>query len=195
MHRRRGRAVRTAGACGVLAACLSACAKPGVDVDTPVPVLAPDGSVIPGPFAPASMRIHPLTTIERDQNGQAQVVLHVELRDAWGDVIKGMGTLRVQLLRPTGLGGGGPERVEIEWELDLGDLDANVRHYDPSTRTYRVLLGNLPAWAAALAPAGEAEAPSRGVDRFAVVVLFTTRQADGRETVMRDRFVVRGRGG
>src|SRR6187399_1229649 len=55
------------------------------------------------PFAPATLRIHPLTHIdtgERSQHPQTQaceVVLHFELLDRFGDSVKGLGSLSVEL--------------------------------------------------------------------------------------------------
>ncbi|MFI4898387.1 MAG: hypothetical protein ACIARR_11235, partial [Phycisphaerales bacterium JB059] len=85
-------------ACGAL----GGCARPG---SLPRESMPATGQLTGGPFAPASMRVYPLTQIERTGEGEARLVLHLELRDAWGDTVKGIGNLQVQLLRG-GAGGG-----------------------------------------------------------------------------------------
>jgi hypothetical protein len=84
-----------------------------------------DGLVLPGPFAPKAMRVHPLTHGELDADGNARVVLHVELKDAWGDTTKGVGRVQVQLWRD----GGGAEEGE-RWAVDLRSLGENASFYD-----------------------------------------------------------------
>ena len=138
-----------------------------------------DGLVLPGPFAPKAMRVHPLTHGELDADGNARVVLHVELKDAWGDTTKGVGRVQVQLWRD----GGGAEEGE-RWAVDLRSLGENASFYDSATRTYRIVLGGLPAWFAAAVR-------ERADDAARVRVLFMTSEVDGTAVVLRDEFVVR----
>ncbi len=138
-----------------------------------------DGLVLPGPFAPKAMRIHPLTHAETDADGNPRVVLHVELKDAWGDTTKGVGRLQVQAWP----GGGSSEDGE-RWAVDLRSLGENASFYDSATRTYRIVLGGLPAWLDS--------AVREGVDTPARVrVLFLTSEVDGAAVVLRDESVVR----
>ena len=52
---------------------------------------------VPGPFRPSAMRVHPLTHTEIRSDGESVMVLHVELKDPWGDTVKGVGQVQVQL--------------------------------------------------------------------------------------------------
>ncbi|MDX2116304.1 MAG: hypothetical protein SFZ24_11895 [Planctomycetota bacterium] len=99
------------------------------------------------PFVPARLSIHPLTRVVRSGPGSAGATIdaHVELRDAAGDEVKGVGRLVFELERD---GGGiegmtGRERIS-RWETDLTDLAANSSAYDRVTRTYRFQLTGLP---------------------------------------------------
>lgn len=159
-------------ACGVL----GGCARPG---SLPRESMPATGQLTGGPFAPASMRVYPLTQIERTGEGEARLVLHLELRDAWGDTVKGIGNLQVQLLRG-GAGGGRDERM---WEVDMRDPASNALYYDPATRTYRVQLRDLPDWAVAQS---EREGGS-----VRVLAVLNTPAPDGSERYLRDEYVIR----
>ncbi len=117
---------------------LTACAGPGPGVRTPE-IVDPrvQASAVRTPFAPHAIRIHPLTQISRDARGEPVISLHLELLDAWGDGVKGVGTLTVLV------SGAGQGR---RWDVDLLDLTTNAAAYDPATRTYRLQLGGLPDW-------------------------------------------------
>lgn len=153
------------------------CQPGGVVVREQV-VRTEDALVLPGPFAPKAMRIHPLTHAETDADGTPRVVLHMELTDAWGDTVKGIGRVQVRLWRE-GNAGGDP----VRWDVDLRGLGENADYYDPATRTYRIVLAGLPSWldSAVRAGAGE-EARLR--------VLFLTSRVDGTPLVLRDEFSV-----
>lgn len=103
---------------------------------------ADDGMVRPGPFSPAEMRIHPLTHVE-PIGTKKRIVLHIELRDGWGDTVKGIGDLSVHLRKSgsVSLGQGG-----TKWDIDLRDFEVNVSYFDSVTRTYRFVLSGLPEW-------------------------------------------------
>ncbi len=139
------------------------------------------GQLTGGPFAPASMRVYPLTHIEASGEDEARLVLHLELRDAWGDTVKGVGRLQVQLLRGGDMGGGG--RDERMWEVDMRDPEANALYYDPATRTYRVQLRDLPAWVAEQSRARSGQ--------VRVLAVLTTPAPDGSERYLRDEYVIR----
>ncbi len=157
---------------------LPACRQRGAVVKEQV-VRAGDGLVMPGPFAPKAMRVHPLTHAELDADGAARVVVHVELKDAWGDTVKGIGRLQAQVWAD-----GQSAQDAIRWDVDLRTLGDNASFYDPATRTYRIVLGGLPGWLDAAIREG---AGSAGRLR----VLFMTSEVDGSAVVLRDEFVVR----
>tara|TARA_R110000782_G_scaffold48744_5_gene106549 strand:- start:4207 stop:4758 length:552 start_codon:yes stop_codon:yes gene_type:complete len=159
------------------AALLPACQPAGVVVREQV-VRTEDGLVLPGPFAPKAMRIHPLTHAEIDADGEPRVVLHVELTDAWGDTVKGIGRVQSRLWRD-----GQSNEETTRWDIDLRALGDNASFYDPATRTYRIVLAGLPAW---LAEAVKAATPQQARLR----VLFLTSEVDGTPVVFRDEFTV-----
>ena len=105
---------------------------------------APDGRVLAAdirtPFAPARVRIHPLTHLGRDTSDDPVIVLHIEMLDAWDDGVKGVGLLSVEVV-----GAGTPR----QWDVDLFDMSVNAPAYDPHTRTYRFQLAGLPDWLSA----------------------------------------------
>ncbi|MEM1184165.1 MAG: hypothetical protein AAGI53_04095 [Planctomycetota bacterium] len=142
-----------------------------------------------GPFAPESMRVFPLTHAEVTPEGGAQVVLHLELRDRWGDTVKGTGQVKVRLYRGSansgGLLGSARQRQELTWDVDLTDLGLNAVLYDPSTRTYRIVLGELPEWAAGLATGG-------GNQAVTLVVVWIGRDSEGDVISLRDVYRLGG---
>lgn len=168
----------------VLAIGAGGCVEKLVDV---VVVVDESGRVEVGPFAPASLRVHPLTHLARDDQGRAMIVCHIEFADRWGDTTKGIGQLAVRLYRPLGASGKSA-RQEAAWDIDLTDLQYNATLYDPVTRTYRVQLGGLPGWVGDLVGGDElAPGPSR---RVILRVALTTWSAGGRETVLRDEMTI-----
>jgi hypothetical protein len=140
----------------------------------------------PGPFAPASLRVHPLTRIDRDESGSLRLVVYVELKDRWGDTAKGVGDLRVEVRRPGLSADAGDEAAA--WDVSLWDADRNAAYFDPSTRTYRVLLGSLPAWVAELAPADG----KRGARTARLLVQLRTPESDRGSRVLADEWEIGG---
>lgn len=158
-------------------AVLAACRGGGVVVREQV-VRTDDALVVPGPFAPHSMRIHPLTHAELDAEGEPRVVLHVELKDAWGDTVKGIGRVHAQVWAD-----GRSVDTATRWDVDLRALHDNAAFHDPATRTYRIILAGLPAWLA--------DAVRQGAPRPARVrVLFLTADTHGVPVVLRDETVI-----
>lgn len=143
-----------------------------------------DQSIPVGPFAPAFMQIHPLTHLERNADGTVSLLVHVQLRDRWSDICKGVGTIQFQLHEPTGLGGSGLEMWTQTWEIDLNDLDRNAVFYDPATQTYRFSLQGLPGWIQQMAPGGDRSATGPG--RFRIRARLTTPTPDGGQIVLVD---------
>jgi hypothetical protein len=161
------------GAAQVAAAAGPATQSAGLDLDA---------------LAPARLRIHPLTRLTREPVASAespewetQLACHLEFKDRFGHNVKALGTLRVELYRPTpgDSGAAVSENQELVWDLDLRDPDANSLLYDDLvTRTYIVYLGGLPDWAARWA-AGEAREPW-----VTLRATFTTADCDGRERLL-----------
>lgn len=103
-----------------------------------------EGDATLGPFAPARLRLHPLSHLDRDEAGlPKRLVCHAEFQDRWFDSVKACGVVEVQLYR--GSAAPGMDEQVAKWTVDLTDLEANARWFDPVTRTYRVQL-DLPAW-------------------------------------------------
>lgn len=165
---------------------MAACQPGGVVVREQV-VRTEDGLVVPGPFAPKAMRIHPLTHAEIDAEGNPRLVLHLELKDAWGDTVKGVGRVQAQVTRD-----GGPaaqaESDSTRWDIDLRGLNDNASFHDAATRTYRIVLGGLPRWLAGAVATGDAPGPPVAAR---VRVLFLTADTDGTPVVLRDEMTIR----
>lgn len=165
---------------------LTGCLKPQYQPVPDVQTLDYAGKV--GPFSPASLRVHPLTHLERDADGQVYLLTHIQLRDRWSDVCKGVGAIQFYLYKPTGLGGAGQEEQVLLWEASLYDLNQNAVFFDPATQTYRFRLSDLPDWVQQMAPGGD---PSLiGPGRFRIIVRLTTPTLDGGEAVLADEFVL-----
>lgn len=155
-------------ACG----CLAGCKLDRVIVSEVVE--NEEGMVIPGPFAPDAMRVHPLTHTE-NVGGETRLVVHIELSDGWGDTVKGLGTIRAEL-----------ERVDVQslgdasttWDIDVSGIEDNMSYFDSVTRTYRFVFTGVPAWFDELA-------------RGRLRVLFRTAKTNGEVSVLRDEYEVR----
>ena len=94
-----------------------------------------------GPFAPASLRVHPLTGFVRgDADGDLALEVHIELTDAWGHVVKGVGRVTLELYD----GRGGATSQLERWVIDLLDAEISSRPFDRVTRTYRFTLVGVP---------------------------------------------------
>lgn len=137
---------------------------------------------VPGPFRPAVMRVHPLTHTEMNADGEPVIILHVELKDPWGDTVKGVGQMQVQLRKQNETSVVGNHGTR--WDIDLRDIEINVSYFDSATRTYRVVIGGLPEWLGDSVRAQE-EVGAR------VRVLFRTSKADGEAVVLQDEYVMR----
>lgn len=155
---------------------------PGPSKAGPV-VAAPAGE----PFAPVVVRIHPLTHADAAAPGlpadRCVLVLHFELKDRFGDTVKGLGKLRAELYRPGPAPGA--EKQELSWEFaELANPERNAARFDQATRTYRVPL-SAPRWVAerVARPGGEAT-------WLKVRVVFTAIDAAGSERFLEDEFVM-----
>lgn len=145
------------------------------------------------PFAAASIRVHPLTQLDvhpqkadGTPDSMPRIVLHVEARDAYGDTVKALGTLRAELYAPgSGVEAGMETRI-AEWEqVALRDPAQNARRFDQATRTYRLQLGGtgkLAEWAKSTTtgPAGWLK----------LKVMFATLDPAGKPITLVDEFVL-----
>jgi len=98
------------------------------------------------PFAPTTMRIHPLTRIilASDHLDKMQIDLRIELDDRFGDTTKGIGSIRIRLFpRLAENENGNPDIRLALWKPEFQDIEANAAHFDHITRTYHFLL-NVP---------------------------------------------------
>lgn len=157
---------------------LAGCGLSPVGAEAPAR-LPPGGVVAASPFSPVSMRIYPLTHTELSARGGALLVVFIELKDQWGDTVKGAGALELRLTRE---GGGSDEPGDAVWSIDLSDLDRNAALYDPSTRTYRFALDGLPGWLSEIVRGGGAI--PRGIWLEAYL---RTVGPDGAAETLRDR--------
>lgn len=99
------------------------------------------------PFAPRSVRVHPLTHVDTpDPGGEGTLILHVELRDRFNDSVKSVGQMSVELTSGTpGAGFATGSQTRVRWDIgDITDPQASSRRFDPSTRTYRIPLKSPP---------------------------------------------------
>lgn len=137
----------------------------------------------PGPFAPVSLRIHPLTHIETGPTGEPTIICHVEFKDRWHQAVKAAGPLEIQLYRPAGGLQADMDRQDVRWPLPLDDLERNADWYDTVTRTYRFQLDLPPG----LVPSGSGSKDV--VVRLHAV--FAARTAEGGEVTLHDDYMMR----
>lgn len=170
-----------------LAACGVQRGVPTPGGSSPAPVAAASCDA----FAPRTMRIHPLTHIDAitDKGGTHPVlVLHVELKDRYGDTVKWLGAMQVTMSRPVVGMTPGLETQELRWDVrEFHVADTNAAYFDPTTRTYRIVL-ETPEWVGRLlseAPKGD------GPPAYVKVKAVLSIQAEGRERFVSDEFVVR----
>lgn len=136
-------------------------------------------------FEPAHLRIHPLTRVTRSADGSAVLMCHLELRDSFGQVVKTLGMVQVELFVADAQGkikdpGAPPERV---WPVDLRDPESNAAAYDDVvTRTYMLRLTALPPALADLADTGTTPgAKERASFALRARWLYKDAKGDGRQ--------------
>lgn len=167
---RRDRAARRAAATTLL---LVVAATPGciTDLTTPRDEIGTPGEIngrqviYVNPFAARELRIHPLTrVIEQDANNARSIEAHVELLDRFGHPVKSLGTLNFTLYRGDAGGSAANPLEQLKrWSVDLSNPAQNSAVYDIVTRTYQVILTDVPG--------------SNGSERgFELVVRFTSRE-------------------
>lgn len=92
------------------------------------------------------------------------MILHLELLDAWGESVKALGRLEVQLVAPGEIADEG--RVTV-WDVNLSTVNEHARHWDRATRTYRVPLRDVPAGVEEVLRGGRAASGARFLIRAA----------------------------
>ena len=99
-----------------------------------------------GVFEPVALRLHALTRFTVDpRSGEPVIEAHFEPIDRWSHGVKALGELVFELYRGAPASGGGAAGSQLRvWAVDLRDPETNSEQYDRVTRTYRVLLGDLP---------------------------------------------------
>lgn len=103
-----------------------------------------------GASEPRELRISPLTRVETDERGEAVLVVHLELVDAWGHSGKWLMLARVEVSeteRSAGDEKGAIGKDEARVDVDLTDPAVNAGAFDWITRTYVVRVKKLPSWA------------------------------------------------
>lgn len=146
------------------------------------------------PFAPSSVRIYPLTRLDRDASGQPVVIVYMETVDRWGDFTKALGTLELRVYAGDRALEGWPETLELSWPgIALTDLEENAAWYDPASKMYRFTLGGLSRSPRVSSAANELLDHSAGattIRRLRVVAALTTAGPDGREILLQDSYVI-----
>ncbi|MEL6739684.1 MAG: hypothetical protein AAFP26_03405 [Planctomycetota bacterium] len=112
----------------------------------------------PGPFVAGEVRVSGLTRLDRRADDEVVLVLHLEVMDQFGDPVKVLGAVDVVL---TPAASAGAARDAVRWSVGFTGARESTSYFDPSSRTYRFVLGDLPGWALAL---GEADARDARLD-------------------------------
>lgn len=99
-------------------------------------------------FEPVLLTVHPLTRLTRSADGTGRADVHFELFDRYGHPVKALGDAAVEMVtRPTAaVGGTAGEQIGL-WGADLTNPATNADAYDPVTRTYRLLMSEIPTMA------------------------------------------------
>lgn len=122
----------------IICSCLGACA-PGTSGDR----FAVDATTAQWPYAPASIRVHPLSRIKIDRETGLEIVqARIEFQDVDGFSTRGLGQLTISLTGPSN--GGVMLMSKTEWECNLNDPQLNRQYYDEVTRTYQMTLKLTP---------------------------------------------------
>ena len=140
------------------------------------------------PFAPKSVRVHPLTQIDpapKRADGTPdplpRIIVHLEVKDRFGDTVKALGTFHADLFRSGATSTSAMEQKVADWtEASFMDAERNTGRFDPATRTYRIQLtapSMVGAWKAGREQGG-----------LRLRVTYTTGDEAGREVVLEDSY-------
>ena len=118
----------------LISACIALAGLHGCQAaDTRKPQSQTTIEFVPWPFAPESIRVHPLSRIKFGAgDSKPQVQGRVEFLDQDGFSTRGVGDLKIILAGSSGSG----SHAESSWECDLNNLETNSQYYDEVTRTY-----------------------------------------------------------
>lgn len=100
-----------------------------------------------GVFAPERVRVHGLTRLVSATGTEpSRIDLHMELLDRYGHGVKALGEVRVELYEGSISGDRTREGAMQRrlWRLDLRDPAVNAEAFDRVTRTYWLILRDLP---------------------------------------------------
>jgi hypothetical protein len=84
------------------------------------------------------VRVHPATRYVREA-GELRLETRVELLDQFGEPIKDVGTIVVELRTLDEEGRlivSGPDRRDYRWTFDISTRDAQLNYWDPIARSY-----------------------------------------------------------
>lgn len=193
-----GRARRRGFVCAIVACATGALLAGGLgacrQVQFPRQVIR--GNVDPTgrawPFAATTLRVYPLTRVDRDSEGRPVLIAYIETVDRWGDFAKALGTLEVRLYAGDRAIGAGPDTQELTWpRIDLSNLEENASWYDPASKMYRLTLGGLSRSPRAI-DAAEAllDRASPTTKRLRVVTVLQSVGPDGKEIFLQDQYVI-----
>jgi hypothetical protein len=144
------------------------------------------------PFAPATLRIHPLTQIDTDARAadgtpdpRPRLVVFMELKDRFGDTVKALGTFHAELIRPGEGALPAMEQPVMEWdEASFASPEANSGRFDPATRMYRIQLTG-PDWL----KTWKSEGKGGPAGWLKLRVVYSTTNTDGDPVVLEDVYV------
>lgn len=124
-----------AGSLVVVIAALVGCDSSPAVGDTPLTGPPRSAATAPDwPFWPRRIRIHPLTRLVEEVDGDTYVEARIEFLDARRDGTKASGSLELGLFDERR--GRDDRRVIDFWQSDLADPQMNAARFDPVTRTY-----------------------------------------------------------
>jgi hypothetical protein len=132
---RAGAAAAGGALLAALALALGGCDSSPAVGDTPPTGPPRSAATAPDwPFWPRRVRIHPLTRLVEEADGETYVEARIEFLDARSDGTKASGSLELGLFDERR----GPDnrRVIDFWQSDLADPQMNAARFDPVTRTY-----------------------------------------------------------
>jgi len=148
------------------------------------------------PFDPVSLRVHPLTHV--DDTGpkigpdQCLLVLHFELKDRYGDLVKGVGALKVELYKPGAGITPGIETQTLSWAPgEMSDPERSSERFDTATRTYRLPLA-APRWVYEWLHMQGSGVRDGAPPWLKLRVTLTVPDAEGVPRLLSDEFVIQG---
>lgn len=136
--------------------------RPSIPADAGDVPLAPETALAAlQAIQPATLRIHPLSRLERGPDPAApasaaddsnpppgaalRIAVHLELLDRFEQGVKGLG--RATIILRDARDAGSPAHEPLTYVRDLSDPQANADAFDWVTRCYVIACGGLPEWA------------------------------------------------